>query len=487
MLDFLFTKTPLFFFTQNLWRDEAFSYMMAEKSIFQIFGLTAGDFSPPFYYLVLHFWTKIFSTTEVGLRSLSFVCYALTIFIVYEILIEVFKIHKARAAIYLLIFFLNPFLTYYAFEARMYMMVTFLVTLSYFALWKKHTRLYVISITLALYTHYFAIFILAAQIAGDVIKDFEFYGEQFKKISHSIRKSRTFVWKHVRDFTVEKKLFFLPMAFFIPWVIFTLWSGSYRDGSFWVIRPALKEFLYIPFLLYSGYERIYGEYYHGGKAGYYDVHINFLYLLYVILLTPILVKAFFTFLKHKKAPLITTQELQTTGLIDILLWSFFPPIIIFLLSLVIQPAFHPRYYIFSSVGFLLVLIYIFEYFFSLKKTKIPLILGIVLFVFLLVKTNDYTKLNIRYHYKHNVAGISNEIKNLLKPEDYAYVSSELDYHLYQYYIGESRIKIYGKTYDEIPSYVGKVLIPKEALTSSFPNHPHRAFLIFWNTYIVRSN
>jgi uncharacterized membrane protein len=71
MLDYLFTKTPLIFLTQNLWRDEAFSYLLAKEPISKMLPLTAGDFSPPLYYIVLHYWMSIFGTSEVALRSLS--------------------------------------------------------------------------------------------------------------------------------------------------------------------------------------------------------------------------------------------------------------------------------------------------------------------------------------------------------------------------------------------------------------------------------
>ncbi|PIW73452.1 hypothetical protein CO005_01355, partial [Candidatus Roizmanbacteria bacterium CG_4_8_14_3_um_filter_34_9] len=68
MLNFLFTKTPLFFLTQPFWRDEAFSYFMAKKNIFEMLLLTAKDFNPPLYYFILHFWMNIFGSSEIALR-----------------------------------------------------------------------------------------------------------------------------------------------------------------------------------------------------------------------------------------------------------------------------------------------------------------------------------------------------------------------------------------------------------------------------------
>src|SRR3989344_2939011 len=80
MMDFLFNRTPLYFMTQSLWRDEAFSYLLAQKSIIDIIRLTAQDFNPPFYYIMLHFWISIFGKSEIALRSLSFVFFALTLY-----------------------------------------------------------------------------------------------------------------------------------------------------------------------------------------------------------------------------------------------------------------------------------------------------------------------------------------------------------------------------------------------------------------------
>ncbi len=54
-MQYFFTKTALLFFVQNLWRDEAFSYVLSKKPILDILRLTVADFSPPLYYIILHF------------------------------------------------------------------------------------------------------------------------------------------------------------------------------------------------------------------------------------------------------------------------------------------------------------------------------------------------------------------------------------------------------------------------------------------------
>ena len=163
MLNWLFTNTPLVFLVQSFWRDEGFSYLLAKKNIFQILISTAKDFSPPFYYLVLHYWMKIFGSSEISIRSLSIIFYWATLYVIYLFLKDILKFSFKKSCLYLLMFVLNPLLTYYAFEGRMYSMFVFFATLSFYSLYKKNSKLYLVSSIFGLYTHYFMILVVAAQ------------------------------------------------------------------------------------------------------------------------------------------------------------------------------------------------------------------------------------------------------------------------------------------------------------------------------------
>src|SRR5438067_1101579 len=114
MLDYLFTKTPLFFLVQSLWRDEAFSYLMAKKNVFEIVSLTAHDFSPPLYYILLHFWIMIWGHSEIALRSLSFIFFWGMLYMVFLYLRNILHIKGRMTFIYLLVVATNPLLIYYA-------------------------------------------------------------------------------------------------------------------------------------------------------------------------------------------------------------------------------------------------------------------------------------------------------------------------------------------------------------------------------------
>ncbi len=489
MLEYLFTKTPLVFFTQNLWRDEAYSYLLAEKPWGEILQLSAGDFSPPLYYLLLSIWIKLFGSSEVVLRSLSLIFFAGTLYVLFEILQEVFKISKFKSVFYLLLFVLNPFLTFYAFEARMYMMVTFLITLAYYAFWTNRKRLYVISMVLALLTHYFAACILVIHFLEILYRNYS-YVFKLKPFKIQFSKKRG-------GFSIKQPI--TIGLLFIPWMIFVILTKDFSDGSFWIIEPPGKDFWYVPFTLFTGYERVFGEYYHE-KAGYTSFHTDLLKLLYAILLLPFIIYLFDSIrIKRTKRNGHIIHQLKGSLmhivlffkermlLTSLLLWAFATPYALFFLSFIIQPYYLPRYFIFASVGFILLLIYAFEHLIELKKPSIKTFAGIVLFALLLIMINRFNTWNLKYRSKRTISTMAQEIKAQMDEDDVAYVTSELDYHLYQYYLeNPGQVQIYGKTYDEIPQYVGKVLIPEEAIAEQLPIYPSRAFIIYYNWYTTKA-
>ena len=201
MFTWLFTKTPFAFLVQSLWRDEAFSYLLAKKNIFQIIILTAKDFNPPLYYLILHYWIKIFGSSEIALRSLSFIFFWATLYAVYLFLSNIFKFSLKKSFFYLLFFLINPLFLYYAFEARMYLMFAFFATLSFYSLYKKNSKLYLFSTIFGLYTHYFMILILVTH--------------------YFINKNRG-----------QLKAFLS----FVPWLLLVFFQKGIVNGSFWIKR-----------------------------------------------------------------------------------------------------------------------------------------------------------------------------------------------------------------------------------------------------------
>jgi len=120
---------------QSLWLDEAITAKVVRQfSLFQIPSLfSPTDFHPPLYYLFMKMWSGIFGMSEIALRFPSVLFSLLTGHILFLIATR-YKNERFGlwvAALYLF----NPLVIYYAQEARMYALVTFLLTWClYFAL-----------------------------------------------------------------------------------------------------------------------------------------------------------------------------------------------------------------------------------------------------------------------------------------------------------------------------------------------------------------
>ncbi len=163
---------------QSLWSDEGVSVALAQRDLATIARDAARDIHPPLYYYLLHFWVRLFGTSEMAVRSLSVLCGFLLVFFTYLLGRTLFDDRVALTASFLAA--ISPFQIYYSQETRMYILVALLGTISLFlslnfaratrgkdgaSLWPT-AALYTFFIISALYTHYFAFTIfLVANVA----------------------------------------------------------------------------------------------------------------------------------------------------------------------------------------------------------------------------------------------------------------------------------------------------------------------------------
>jgi uncharacterized membrane protein len=150
---------------RGLWLDEAISIKVATQSVSEI--VSGGQFdrhTPPFYYLVLHFWLLVLPVSEISIRFLSVVFDVANIALIYWIFSRQYRprIGLLTAAFYAC----SPFAIYYAQEGRMYPLVVLLaLAVASVALaceGAAYHRLWVIPIAVAgLYTHYYFVLFLA--------------------------------------------------------------------------------------------------------------------------------------------------------------------------------------------------------------------------------------------------------------------------------------------------------------------------------------
>lgn len=140
---------------QSLWLDEAAQAQMSSTSVSQIWFGRSGDFHPPLFYLLSHYWMQ-FSRSEIWLRLLPVSFGVVSVLLVY-------LINKKIGLLATFFLAINPYHIYYSQEFRGYSLLAMLGLLS--MLFLKHKRYIFMAITnaLILYTHYSGIFLILAQ------------------------------------------------------------------------------------------------------------------------------------------------------------------------------------------------------------------------------------------------------------------------------------------------------------------------------------
>lgn len=158
---------------QSFWLDEGASLVLARLPLPNLFSALAGDFHPPLFYILLHFWLPFAGKSEWLIRLPNIIFGALSIAVLYLLLKAVLSEEKnklALAAAFLLA--INPLHIYYSIELRMYALNTLLSILSWLYLAKaikeklkkhRHWHIFVLISLANFYTFYGAFFNLAAQ------------------------------------------------------------------------------------------------------------------------------------------------------------------------------------------------------------------------------------------------------------------------------------------------------------------------------------
>src|SRR3984957_15100153 len=127
--------------TDALGASEAYSAWAAGKpGVGAIVG-TPGLLDPGkqvFYYVILHYYTRIFGLSEISLRSLSVIFSLTTLVLVFAIGCEMFDDNTALAAAAIWAF--NPLAVVFAHTARMYSMLIALALAQLLTLWRVRKR-----------------------------------------------------------------------------------------------------------------------------------------------------------------------------------------------------------------------------------------------------------------------------------------------------------------------------------------------------------
>jgi uncharacterized membrane protein len=209
----------------SVWFDEAFGIYLIRFNYMDVAKYTAADVHPPMYYWLLKFWSTLFGTSELALRSLSLVGVLVAILFVYLTIRKYFSWHISVWALALLS--VSPLLIRYSEEARMYGMVAAIVaaaTYLFADLLVKPTRkkyvLYAVLISLGMWTHYFtALFWIAHAL-------FRFAVVRGKAKHNVIRAYFSREWLAVYAGAI---------LLYLPWLPFLIRQVTgVQGGGFWI-------------------------------------------------------------------------------------------------------------------------------------------------------------------------------------------------------------------------------------------------------------
>lgn len=159
---------------QSLWGDETISVFRAALSLAEITAEVPREGTlPPLYYYLLHVWIRLAGQTEMAVRLLSVMAGALAVPLLYALVRRTVSPRAGLLAGVIATF--SPYWIYYAQETRTYALLTTLVMLALYLLiraesdpaWEKAAwpwASYAVVAALALASHYFAGFALAAAV-----------------------------------------------------------------------------------------------------------------------------------------------------------------------------------------------------------------------------------------------------------------------------------------------------------------------------------
>ena len=180
---------------QSFWLDEAVQVWASRDFGIKdlLFEYMKGDFNPPLFHFLLHFWIKIFGDSEVSVRMPSVILGVGSIWLVYKTAVLLFHlggVHANTSKVFWLSALLlatSPLHIYYSQEARMYSLTCFSVLLMIwrFLIWQKKESfkngLFLgTSLVFMGFSHYLTLLVLPAMLIfiyskhgrGSVIKKF---------------------------------------------------------------------------------------------------------------------------------------------------------------------------------------------------------------------------------------------------------------------------------------------------------------------------
>ncbi len=327
---------------QSLWYDEGVSWYLTGMSLPDLTVWTANDIQPPPYYYLLWFWVRLAGTSEYALRFPS-VCFGVLILPLFW-LVGRRWLGRLAGWLALLLAVVSPLYVYYAQEARMYTLLTFLGLLGGYLLlrlveaWGRRpsgliATAYVLWAVAALYTHYFAFFLLVA---------------------HALYV--LYVWWRRRRRVVSATAIAIPVAIvvlYLPWLPFLVTRFGV-DTSYWPgalnLGVAARK-LFVAFSL--------GETVKEGLGAWLALGYGFILLVSVAALVAT-GRKLRDGLRITHSPLTHSRSTHRVSpkhpdALAFLLLYLVVPVVLILLLAYRTPKFNPRYAMLASPAFVLLM------------------------------------------------------------------------------------------------------------------------------------
>ena len=220
----------------GFWIDEALSVGIASHPLTEIPEVLRQDGSPPLYYALLHFWIRIFGSSETATHVLSLIFALLAIPAAYWAARTVFdrRVGWVAAALAAVI----PYLTSYGQETRMYALVALLSIVGTGAFLhafvfgrRRYVVVFGVVLALLLYTHYWALFFAVGAAAALVF------------LVQQSRERRV----ELRDAVLAFGAAALVWAAWVPMFVY----HALHTGAPWSRTPSLAKLIAAPVALVS--------------------------------------------------------------------------------------------------------------------------------------------------------------------------------------------------------------------------------------------
>jgi mannosyltransferase len=212
----------------RFWIDEGLSVGISSHHFTDIPDVLRQDGSPPLYYLMLSVWMSIFGSGEADTHAMSVACALLLVPVAWIAARAMFGDRAAWIAA--LLAALNPFITYYAQETRMYTLVALLSTIVAgtfvvaFALGRRRwLPAFGVALALLVYAHNWGVFIGLGTVAALV----------------PLYRAATDRRALLRDAAIG---YGVAVLLYLPWVPFFV-SQARHTGAPWAEAPRLQDIL----------------------------------------------------------------------------------------------------------------------------------------------------------------------------------------------------------------------------------------------------